>query len=129
MIYSDELKCLLEEDKADLDKVFKSFFKITVQTSTMTAITAVEAHRKHSAEKRAAGVRARKEEVMALARKIAAEKWRNDIDQEFKIGKMAEMVFSDLKETKYCKLVSSAGAVKRWIKPEAPYFASQPGPG
>ncbi|MDX2355000.1 MAG: hypothetical protein ACKVLM_04750 [Pseudomonadales bacterium] len=129
MIYSDELKCLLEEDKADLDKVFKSFFEITVQTSTMTAMTAVEAYRKHSAEKRAAGVRARKEDVMALAREIAAEKWRKDIGKKIKIGKMAETVFSDLKKTKYCKLVSSVGAVRRWIKPEAPDFASQPGPG
>lgn len=127
MLYADELKCVLEENKTEPVNVVEIVSKIAAKVATEVSMTAFEARRKHLAEKRADAVRDVKKDVMDRARSIAAEKWREDTKQKIKIGKMAEMVYSALLDTEYRKLVSSPGRVRVWIRPIAPAYASQSG--
>ncbi len=123
IIYVDELKCVLEENKTEPDYIVEIAKKI----ATEVAMTVLEARRKHLAEKRADAVRNRKKDVMALARSIATEKWREDPHQKIKIGKMAEIVYGDLQEAEDRKLASGPDVVRRWIRPVAPDYAKKPG--
>lgn len=123
MIYADELKCVIEENKTDSAKVVE----FATDLATKAAMTALGARRKHLAEKRANAVRDGKKDVMALARSIAMENWREDTHQKTKIGKMAEIVYGILKKSEHCKSVSSPDAVKRWIRSVAPAYAKMPG--
>lgn len=126
MIYSDELKCLLEENKTGLvavDEAVRTIGKV----ATEVTMTTLRAWRKHLAEKRADAVRDGKKDVMARARSIATKKWHENAHQKIKIGKMAQIVYDALKETEYHKLVSSPDAVRNWIRPVAPDYASKSG--
>lgn len=128
MIYADELKCVLEENKADLGKSFEDTFEFLIQASAKAAMIAIEAKRKHSAEKRAAGVRKNKGGVIAHARDIATKEWAKDSEQKIKTGEMAQIVFDALQKTEHCKLANNVGIVRRWIASCAPSYAKKAGP-
>ena len=132
MIYADELKCVLEENKAEqvafIEDAEKAITDGTIEIATKVSMTVLKAYRTHTSNKRANAVAKRKKDVKALARNIATEKWRKDLEQKIKTGEMAKFVFDALKETKYSKLAGSVDAVRRWIKPCAPDYASKPGP-
>lgn len=129
MIYADELKCVLEESKVDMPISVRTITAIAGEIAAEVAITAVRAHGEHRAEKRAVRVRAVKADVIALARRLAREKWGEDIGQTIRTGEMAEMLFRELKETEHANKVSSVNTVKRWIQPVTPDYAKRPGPG
>lgn len=132
MMYANELKCVLEEGKAEqvafIESARKAIKEGVTEIVTDVSITVLKAYRARNIKKRADAVSEKKKDVIGLARKIAAKEWQKDAEQKIKIGAMAAIVFRELKQTKYCKLVASVGAVKRWIKPEAPAYASKPGP-
>ncbi len=127
MMYADELKCVLEEKKAEQVAIVEVAEKLTAEIATKVSMIALTAHRTHLSNKRADAVKEGKKDVIAHARVIAAEAWSKDAGQKIRIGEMAKMVFGELKETEHCKLVISIGAVRKWIGPVAPSYASKPG--
>lgn len=128
MIYADELKCELEENRAEPINAIELAGEIAANVATDVTLIALRAQRKHLAEKRADAVRKGKEDVIALARRIAAKEWGEDTERKIKIGEMAKKIYNALLETKHCKLVSSSDSVRRWIRPVAPEYAKKPGP-
>ncbi len=135
MMYADELKlcahelgCMLKENMNTPDKIIEIARELTSKIATEVAMTAYKARRKHDDMKRANGVKKTKAPVKDLAISMAAERWRKDTEEKIKTGKMAEAVYEDLLKTEHRKLVSSQGAVHRWIAPIAPEYAKKPGP-
>ncbi len=133
MMYADELKCVLEEEREKHTQLTKNIKKSTkeavIKISTEVAMTTLEAYRENASKKRADAVAKKKEGVKALARQIATELWKEDSEQKIQTGRMAAIVFDALKQTEHSKLVISVGAVREWITPCAPPHASKPGPG
>ncbi len=128
MMYSNELKCVLEEKKAELVGVVEIARKVATDVATEISITVLKSYRTHHAKKRADRVRKVKASVMALARSMAKEWWCEDAEQKIKTGGMAKKVYDALLETEYRKLVANQRAVHRWIASVAPEYAKQPGP-
>jgi hypothetical protein len=128
MIYADELRCVLEENQIDPIKIVDLVSEIATNLATEVSMTVIEARRKHISNKRADAVSAGKKDVKARAISIAKEKWREDTHQKIKTGEMAKIVFDALKNTEHSKLATSVGAVRQWIKPCAPYYATKAGP-
>ena len=74
---------------------------------------------------------AMKKFVIEKTRQMAAELWEADIEQEYRIGEMAELVFKHLRSTESAKFVEflpkKAASLKLWLKPVAPEYARKPG--
>lgn len=131
MMYADELKCVLEEQKTE--QVAAIAFARKATTDAITAIVTkvtmavLTAYRTHISDKRAKAVTEGKRVVITLARDTATEMWSKDIEQKIRIGEMATLVYSALLETEHHKSVSGPSCVKRWIRPVAPGYASKAG--
>ncbi len=91
------------------------------------SMAALKAYRAHISDKRAEAVRALKGDVKAEAQRIAKDKWSKDLMQKIKKGEMAEEVYNELLNTEHRKLVISTNAVKNWITPVTPPYASKRG--
>ncbi|MBD9672994.1 hypothetical protein IB275_20610 [Pseudomonas sp. PDM21] len=131
MMYADELKCVLEEKKAEQVAVVEIARKVatdvTREIATEVSMTVLKAYRTHLSKKRADAVKEGKKDVIALAQEIADKAWQKDTEQKIRIGEMARRVCSALLETEHHKLVSEPSRVQRWIRAVAPDYASKPG--
>lgn len=137
MMYADELKHLLEENKSgqtDAIKIIETVEKIieksllhAQKSSIQTGMIVLSSYRAHISKKRADGVKKNKEEVIALAQEIAEARWREDCAHKVRKGAMAKQVYDTLIEGPHRNLVSSIDSVKRWITPVTPDYASKPG--
>lgn len=132
MMYANELKCVLEEMKAEQAGVVEVASKVVTDVATKLAteisITVLKSYRTHLSKKRADGVRKEKAPAKALALDMAAKEWRENTEKKLKTGEVAEKVYEALRQTEHRKSVSSQKAVHRWIAPIAPDYAKQPGP-
>ncbi len=104
------------------------YFRSRARKADEAVTTAVDAYRSQLAEKRADAVKRAKADVIKHAREIAAQKWAEDADETIKVGVMAGVVYDILVNAHPRNLISSVTAVKRWISPVTPPYASQPGP-
>lgn len=67
-------------------------------------------------------------ETTARAREIASEIWKKDIDQQIRIGEMAQMVYAELhQEGRSSSLPKDADALRKWISQVAPSYSRRGG--
>jgi hypothetical protein len=117
-------KTLTDEQREQLTNVIVCFFKLG---ATLVVPHIVDKKKAEQVFQRSLGpVNAAKATVQDRARTLASEVWQADTDQEFRLKDMAGLV-KDVLKREGREDLPSLERIKKWIKPVAPAYASNPG--